>query len=63
MRGRTRSIPRPKRFLYGAVVYWALNIALLFAEMQWHVLSRLTVWDIETLRSLVPMTSELVHRL
>lgn len=50
----TRSITRPKRFIYGAVVYWALNIALLFAEMQWHVLSRLTVWDIETLRSLFP---------
>jgi hypothetical protein len=63
MLGQNRPVIRPKRLLFGAVVYWALNIALLFAEVQWHVLSRLTVWDIETLRSLVPMTAELVHRL
>lgn len=61
MGGPTRSVNPPKRFLYGAAVYWALNIALLFAEMQWHVLSRLTVWDIETLKSLVPVTSGLLH--
>ncbi len=62
LRPRRPGIP-PKRWLYGAAAYWALNIALLFAEVQWHVLSRLTLWDIETLRSLVPMTAELVHRL
>ena len=63
MLGRNRPLIRPRRWLYGAALYWALNIALLFAEVQWHILSRLTIWDIETLRSLVPMTAELVHRL
>jgi len=61
MPGPSRPVT-PKRWVYGAAVYWALNIALLFAEMQWHVLSRLTVWDIEELKSLVPMIQQLVHR-
>jgi hypothetical protein len=62
MREPNRPVIRPKRLLYGAIAYWALNIALLFAEMQWHILSRLTVWDIEQIKSLVPMIQELVHR-
>jgi hypothetical protein len=49
------------RWVVGAAVYWAANFALLFAEAQWHVLSRLTVWDIVTLKSLAPSLAQLIH--
>lgn len=50
------------RFAYGAAIYWALNIALLAAELRWHILSRLTVWDIEQFKSLAPIFEKLTHR-
>jgi hypothetical protein len=42
------------RFLYGTAAYWALNVALVAAEIRWHVLARLTVWDITQLRVIAP---------
>lgn len=51
-----------RRFTYGAVVYWALNVILLAVELRWHVLYRLTVWDIEQLRTLAPIFAQLTHR-
>lgn len=53
---------RPRaRYVYGAVAYWTLNAALLLGEARWHVLSRLTVWDIVTLRTVAPELAKLVH--
>jgi len=40
------------RLAYGAVAYWGLNVALVAAEARWHLLYRLTVWDIVQLKSL-----------
>jgi hypothetical protein len=50
-----------QRSAYGILVYWALNGTLLFAEAQWHVLSRLTAWDIGQFSSLVPLLGKLAH--
>jgi len=43
------------RFAYGAIAYWGLNIALVIAEMRWHLLARLTAWDIAELVTLARM--------
>lgn len=43
------------RFTYGAIAYWGLNVALVIAEMRWHFLARLTVWDISELVTLAKM--------
>lgn len=50
------------RFAYGAAIYWALNVALLAAELRWHILYRLTLWDIQQLRALAPVLTRLMHR-
>jgi hypothetical protein len=34
------------RFFYGTAAYWTLNAALALAEVRWHLLYRLTLWDI-----------------
>ncbi len=44
------------RFAYGAAAYWALNALLLLAEARWHVLYRLTMWDLAQLRTLLAVT-------
>ena len=38
------------RCAFGVAAYWAANIALLLAEARWHVLSRLTLFDIAQLK-------------
>ena len=49
------------RCAFGVAVYWMLNVGLLFAEARWHVLSRLTVFDIEQIKILAPQLGKLVH--
>lgn len=51
-----------RRFAYGAAVYWALNVILVAAELRWHILYRLTLWDIEQLKTLAPIFAQLTHR-
>jgi hypothetical protein len=41
------------RYRYGLWAYWLFNAVLIVAEARWHVLSRLTLWDIATLVRLV----------
>jgi len=48
-----------KRFAWGATVYLALNFVLLIAEARWHILARLTVWDISELKTLTVMLAQL----
>lgn len=48
-----------KRFAWGAGVYLTLNFVLLAVEAQWHVLARLTVWDISELKTLTMMLGQL----
>jgi hypothetical protein len=50
-----------KRFAWGAAAYLALNFLLLAAEARWHILARLTVWDISELKTLGTMLSQLHH--
>lgn len=51
-----------QRFAWGAGIYLALNFLLLLAEAQWHILARLTVWDISELKTLTVMLGQLTHR-
>jgi hypothetical protein len=55
----------PARFrgpaAYGFAAYWGLNLVLLLAELRWHVLSRLTVWEFSTLRDYIIQTAHHVH--
>jgi hypothetical protein len=46
---------------FGLVVYWALNAGLIVAEARWHVLYRLTIWDLSALKSLAPVLGKLFH--
>jgi hypothetical protein len=41
------------RYRYGLWAYWFINAALVVAEVRWHVLYRLTIWDVSTLVTLV----------
>jgi hypothetical protein len=50
------------RLAYGAVIYWGLNAALVLAELRWHVLYRLTVWDASQLQTIVPVLGKLFHQ-
>ncbi|HEY6325525.1 MAG TPA: hypothetical protein VIW73_03275 [Candidatus Cybelea sp.] len=47
------------RFAWGAGAYLALNFLLLVVEARWHVLARLTVWDISELKTLTAMLAQL----
>ncbi len=38
-----------------------LNIALVAAEAKWHLIYRLTMWDITQLRMLAPLFAQLAH--
>jgi hypothetical protein len=49
------------RFTSGALVYFGLNVLLIAAEAQWHLLYRLTLWDAAQLRTLAPLLAELIH--
>lgn len=41
--------------------YWALNLALVGAEARWHVLTRLTMYDINQFKTLAPLIIKLLH--
>jgi hypothetical protein len=43
------------RFLFGTVAYWTLNVALVAEEIRWHLLYRLTLWDISQLKAIGPV--------
>ena len=49
------------RCAFGVTGYWVANAALLVAEARWHLLSRLTLFDIEQIKMLAPELSKLVH--
>jgi hypothetical protein len=49
------------RFAYGAVGYWGLNAVLAAAELRWHLLYRITLWDMAQIRTLAPVLTKLVH--
>ena len=49
------------RFVYGTAAYWALNVVLVATEIRWHLLYRLTAWDISQFKSLGPLIYQLVH--
>jgi hypothetical protein len=46
------------RYRYGLWAYWFINAALVVAEVHWHLLYHLTVWDFSTLAALVDQ----IHR-
>ena len=50
-----------KRFAYGAAAYWALYVILVAVELRWHILYRLTLWDVEQLKTLAPTFAQLMH--
>jgi hypothetical protein len=41
------------RHRYGFWAYWFLNVSLIVAEVRWHILTRLTIWDVVTVIRLV----------
>jgi hypothetical protein len=43
------------RFLYGTVAYWTLNVLLVAEEIKWHLIYRLTLWDISQFKMLGPV--------
>ena len=49
------------RFAWGAGFYLALNFVLLLAEARWHIIARLTIWDIAELKTLATMLGQLMH--
>jgi len=49
------------RCAFGVAAYWAANVALLLAEARWHVLSQLTLFDIQQIKALGPELAQLVH--
>ena len=49
------------RFAWGSGIYLVLNFMLLIAEVRWHVLARLTAWDISELKTLTVMLGQLAH--
>jgi hypothetical protein len=57
--GATKRVNSP--YTYGAIAYLALNFGLLAAEARWHILARLTAWDIIEIRTLVSMLVKLAH--
>jgi hypothetical protein len=46
---------------YGAAAYWAVNLALVAAEARWHVLYRLTLWDVSQIKALSAILERLIH--
>jgi hypothetical protein len=49
-----------KRFAWGAGIYLAINFLLVAAEARWHILARLTVWDINELKTAGTMLSQIM---
>lgn len=49
------------RFLYGSAAYWCLNVVLAVEEIKWHLIYRLTLWDISQLRAIGPLLLRAVH--
>lgn len=53
--------PAFQRSVYGVVAYWALNLVLVGAEARWHILTRLTLYDISQLKTLGSLLVKLAH--
>jgi hypothetical protein len=49
------------RCAFGVAAYWAANVGILFAEARWHVLSRLTLFDIGAIKAVAPELLKLLH--
>lgn len=49
------------RSIYYVAAYWTINIALVLAEARWHLIYRLTLWDIEQLKLLTPAIRHFTH--
>jgi hypothetical protein len=49
------------RCAFGVAAYWAVNAALLLAELRWHVLTKLTLFDIQQIKALGPDLAQLIH--
>ncbi|HEY1867119.1 MAG TPA: hypothetical protein VGG70_02415 [Candidatus Cybelea sp.] len=49
------------RSMFGLVTYCALNFAVLAAEARWHVLTKLTLYDVAQIKTLLPMIARLLH--
>jgi hypothetical protein len=47
--------------MFGLVTYCALNFAVLAAEARWHVLTKLTLYDVAQIKTLLPMIARLLH--
>lgn len=50
-----------KRFAWGAAGYLTINFLLLAVEARWHILAKLTVWDISELKTLSSMLVQTLH--
>ena len=50
-----------KRSMYGVVTYFAMNFLVLAAELRWHVLTKLTVYDVTQFKTHLPMIGKLLH--
>lgn len=48
-------------FRQGTLAYLVVNLGLVAAELQWHLLYRLTLWDVSQFRSLAPLVGKLIH--
>jgi hypothetical protein len=49
------------RFGQGALAYVGLNVILVAAELRWHVITRLLIWDIAEIRLLVFLVGKSLH--
>jgi hypothetical protein len=48
-------------FTFGAAGYLALNVLLVGAEARWHVLTRLTLWDAEQIKTVISLLLQHAH--
>lgn len=49
------------RYAWGAGFYLALNFLILAVEARWHLLYRLTLWDIAEFKTLALLVSQGTH--
>ena len=45
----------------GLAFYWTLNACLVVAEARWHLLYKLTVWDLSQIKPMLPVLAKLIH--
>jgi|GEM_PF-5806861 hypothetical protein len=49
------------RSTLGIVTYCTLNALIIAAEARWHLLYRLTLWDLSQIRTLIILIARLIH--